>query len=93
MGNETLSLTLPVEDWLIIDATIDNTVAMASTDGDGSVAARGMEIRKAGWAATRAHPRHQDGWGGWPPRMTSSPWRCRKKRGGLWFRSCTAGSR
>ncbi|MDR6414938.1 hypothetical protein [Pseudarthrobacter sulfonivorans] len=68
MGNEALSLTMPVDDWLIIDATIDNTVAMASTDGDESVVAQGAEIRKAGWAATRAHPRHQDGWGGWPPK-------------------------
>ena len=67
MGNEPLSLTMLVDDWLFIDATIDNTVSIAATDGNDSVVRQGRGIREAGWAATRAHPRRHDGWGGWPP--------------------------
>lgn len=67
MGNEPLGMTLRVDDWLFIDATIDNTVAIAAVDGDETLVRQGTRIREAGWAATRAHPRNQDGWGGWPP--------------------------
>ncbi|MCO4237651.1 hypothetical protein [Pseudarthrobacter raffinosi] len=64
---DLLALTMSVEDWLFIDGTIDNTVAIAAVDGAETVVGQGHAIRAAGWAATRAHPRNKDGWGGWPP--------------------------
>lgn len=67
-GNpDLLALIMLVEDWLFIDGTIDNTVAIAAVDGPDSAVEQGHSIREAGWAATRAHPRNKDGWGGWPP--------------------------
>lgn len=66
-AEDLLALTMRVEDWLFIDGTIDNTVAIAAEDGADSVVEQGHAIREAGWAATRAHPRNKDGWGGWPP--------------------------
>ena len=61
------AVTVPVGDWLLIDATADNTVAVAAVDGDESVVAMGRLVREAGWAAGRAHPRNGEGPAGWPP--------------------------
>ncbi|TDL34046.1 hypothetical protein [Arthrobacter nitrophenolicus] len=60
-------LTLPVRDWLLIDATGDNTVSIADQNGDGSTSTQGQAVRQAGWAAAREHPRADQGWEGGPP--------------------------
>lgn len=62
-----IQITTPVKDWLIIDATIDNTVAVEAVGGDSHAVELGHHIREVGWAQTRQHPRRADGWGGWPP--------------------------
>lgn len=62
-----ITIAMLVEDWQIIDGTIDNTVVMAAADGDNRSVEKGQNIRWAGWEAARAHPRVEDGWGGWPP--------------------------
>lgn len=61
----------PVRDWTIIDATIDNTLAIAEQNGDESTAEQGHVICEAGWAASRRHPKAEQGWGGWPPHEAS----------------------
>lgn len=60
-------IAMRVEDWQIIDGTIDNTVVTAATNGDNNIAEQGQNVREAGWEAARAHPRVEHGWGGWPP--------------------------
>ncbi|MHA6668561.1 hypothetical protein ACX3O0_06785 [Homoserinimonas sp. A447] len=60
-------ITMQVRDWLIIDATIDNTIAMEAVGGDTNVVQLGRGIRQAGGAQARRHPRKADGWGSWPP--------------------------
>jgi len=62
-----IRITTQVRDWLIIDATIDNTVAIDAVGGDGNAVQLGHRIREVGWTQTRRHPRKADGWGGWPP--------------------------
>ena len=46
---------------------MDNTVAVETAGGDSHAAALGLHIREAGWALSRQHARHGEGWGGWPP--------------------------
>lgn len=58
---------MSVKDWQWLDATIDNTVAMAAVDGDDRAVEQGRRIRSAGWEAARVHPRSKAGWAGWPP--------------------------
>jgi hypothetical protein len=65
--NSQVRLSTTVQDWLIIDATMDNTVAVETAGGDSHAAVLGLHIREAGWAASRQHARHGEGWGGWPP--------------------------
>jgi hypothetical protein len=62
-----IQIATPVRDWLIIDATIDNTIAKEAVDGDSHTMELGQHIREVGWVQTRQHPRRADGWGGWPP--------------------------
>lgn len=62
-----MKIPLPVRDWLFIDASIDNTVAIAAQDGDERTAAEGYAIRETGWKAARGHPKAAEGFGGWPP--------------------------
>lgn len=64
---EPIVIRMRVEDWQIIDGTIDNTVALAAVDGDNRSVENGQNVRQAGWDAARIHPRVEDGWGGWPP--------------------------
>ena len=53
-AEDLLSVTMRVDDWLIIDATIDNTVAMDAVDGDESVVAQAREsAKRAGRQAVR----------------------------------------
>lgn len=61
-----MKITVTVKDWLLIDATINNTVTIASQDGD-SATASGHSIREVGWEASRSHPRAGQGPVGWPP--------------------------
>ncbi|GIG20638.1 hypothetical protein Cch01nite_13620 [Cellulomonas chitinilytica] len=60
-------ITMPVRDWQLIDATVDNTVAVAAVDGDDDRVATGRRVRRTGWAASAAHPHVDDGSLGWPP--------------------------
>ncbi|WP_247040617.1 hypothetical protein [Arthrobacter rhizosphaerae] len=62
-----LKMILSVHDWTLIDATMDNTVAIADQNGDESTADQGGIVRKTGWAAARHHPKADQGWEGWPP--------------------------
>ncbi|HEU4808506.1 MAG TPA: hypothetical protein VFT01_09600, partial [Homoserinimonas sp.] len=62
-----IQLTIQVRDWLIIDATIDNTVAIEAVGGDTNAVQLGHRIRAVGGAQARRHPGNTDGWGGWPP--------------------------
>ena len=64
---EPIVIAMRVEDWQIIDGTIDNTVAMAAVDGDNPSVENGQNVRQAGWDAARVHPRVEAGWGDWPP--------------------------
>ena len=66
MKSEVRPLTT-VPEWLVIDAAMDKTVAMESSGGDSGAAALGLHIREVGWAQSRQHIRHGEGWGGWPP--------------------------
>lgn len=61
-----MKITMPVKDWLLIDATIDNTDAIAAQDG-GATAALGHAIRESGWEASRSHLGAGQGPGDWPP--------------------------
>ncbi len=58
---------MPVSDWLLVDATIDNSVSDAAVDGDDPRVETGRRIRKAGWAAAASHPNREEGPAGWPP--------------------------
>ncbi|PTT60038.1 hypothetical protein [Arthrobacter sp. HMWF013] len=62
-----MKITMQVNEWLLIDATIDNTGAIASQNGDTATAASGHSIRVSGWEASRSHPRAGQGPVGWPP--------------------------
>ncbi|MEQ7736388.1 hypothetical protein [Escherichia coli] len=62
-----MKITIPVKDWLLIDATVDNTDAIAAQDGDTATAAFGHAIRESGWEASRSHARAGQGVVGWPP--------------------------
>lgn len=62
-----MKIALEVRDWLFIDATIDNTVAIAAQKADESTAEQGLAVRETGWAAARRDPRVDQGWAGWPP--------------------------
>lgn len=57
---------MTVKDWPLIDATIDNTVAIASQEGHTATAASGYSMREIGWEASRSHPRAGQGPVGWP---------------------------
>ena len=39
---------MPAKDWLIIDATIDNTVALKIVGGDSHAVELGLHIREVG---------------------------------------------
>lgn len=67
VAGASVILTLPVHDWPFIDATVNNTVAIAAQNGDESTAEQGLAVRETGWAAARRHPRVTQGWAGWPP--------------------------
>ncbi|MBT2549734.1 hypothetical protein [Arthrobacter sp. ISL-65] len=62
-----VEVSMSVKDWQWLDATIDNTVAMAAADGNDRAVEQGHRIRSTGWEAARIHPRSKDGWAGWPP--------------------------
>ncbi|QOD05669.1 hypothetical protein [Pseudarthrobacter sp. BIM B-2242] len=62
-----MRITMPVKDWLLIDATIDNTVAIAAQNGEAATAAHGNAIRESGWEASRSHAKAGQGPVGWPP--------------------------
>ena len=62
-----VEVSLGVEDWQWLDATIDNTGSIAAVDGDDRAVEQGRQIRAAVWEAARVHPRSMDGWSGWPP--------------------------
>lgn len=57
---------MKVKDWLLIDATIDNTVAIASQDWDSTTAESEHSVREIGWQASRSHPKAGQGPVGWP---------------------------
>ena len=50
-------MVVPVEDWQLIDGTIDNTVAVETVGGDAQSVELGLRIREVGWAQTRLHPK------------------------------------
>lgn len=58
---------MPVGDWLLIDATVDNSVSTAAVDGDDRRVEIGHRVRRAGWAAAASHPNREKGPAGWPP--------------------------
>jgi hypothetical protein len=62
-----VKITMPVKDWLLIDATIDNTDAIAAQNGEAATAAYGHAIRENGWEVCRSHPMAGQGPVGWPP--------------------------
>jgi hypothetical protein len=71
-----ISVELPARLWSTIDATVDNTIAMACVDGEEEVVRIGQKIRQAGW--------DQMPWvdGAWPPMdqvititLSGSQWR------------------
>ena len=62
-----MEIALPVRDWTFIDATIDNTVAVAAQSGELPTAAYGFALREAGWEAARNHPKSVQSAAGWPP--------------------------
>ncbi|KRC32934.1 MULTISPECIES: hypothetical protein [Oerskovia] len=62
-----MKVSTRVEDWQVIDGTLDNTVDIASEDGDAELCAVGLRIRQAGWEACAVHPHRGGGSVGWPP--------------------------
>lgn len=60
-------MILSVQDWTLIDAAMDNVVAIAEQNGDGSTAEQGRIVRRTGWVAAAHHPKADMGWEGWPP--------------------------
>lgn len=67
-----MKVTMAVKDWVLKDATVDNTVAIASQDGDAATAAFGHGIRESGWEASRSHDRAGQGVVGWPRQLNTS---------------------
>jgi hypothetical protein len=74
--DDMISVELPARLWSAIDATVDNTIAMAGVDGEEEVVRIGQKIRQAGW--------DQVPWvdGAWPPMdqiititLSGSQWR------------------
>jgi hypothetical protein len=62
-----LSMSMPLRDWLFIDAVMDNTRQSAIESFDDQVAARALAVREAGWAATGHITRPVSESGLWPP--------------------------
>lgn len=44
-----VQISMSVKDWQWLDATIDNSVVIASVDSDDRAADQGRRIRSAGW--------------------------------------------
>ncbi|MET4098167.1 membrane-bound lytic murein transglycosylase B [Agrococcus sp. UYP10] len=65
-------MQISVGSWLIIDAALDNAIAVAlQSDGDDAMVAHARALRERGWAAGEAHAQHDEGPVGWPPRSAS----------------------
>jgi hypothetical protein len=62
-----VEIALSVRDWTFIDATIDNTVAIAAQGGELPIASYGFVLREAGWEAVRNDSKSPQGTSGWPP--------------------------
>jgi hypothetical protein len=62
---EYRTLKIAVGDWQLIDAGIDNSVAIAVVDGDVVTAMSGAVVRDAGWRASFRHGGGRLG-GDWP---------------------------
>ena len=60
-------MVVPVDDWQLIDGTIDNAVAVEVVGGDHHSVELGMRIREVGWAQTRRHPKISGAAGGGLP--------------------------
>jgi hypothetical protein len=74
--DDMIIVELPARLWSAIDATVDNSIALAGVEGEEEVVRTGQEIRRAGW--------DQVPWvdGAWPPmdqiltiRLSGSQWR------------------
>lgn len=57
-------MTLPVSDWLQVDAVLDNEASRAN--GDDQVAELALSIRQTGWAQLPDWPTDQAGFATWP---------------------------
>ncbi|GAA3806032.1 hypothetical protein GCM10022226_27670 [Sphaerisporangium flaviroseum] len=53
--------------WLIIDAVIDNTIAIEVVDGDPGIVDLGDSIRHAGWEQVPDWPHDAEALKTWPP--------------------------
>lgn len=67
MTIENQSISMPLRDWLFVDAEMDNTGQNAIDDDDEDTATRASAIRKIGWDATGHITRPISEAGLWPP--------------------------
>lgn len=60
--------TIAVGAWLVLDAVLDNAIAVAVQSGESDdVIERASRLRERGWQASAAHPLSGRGSVGWPP--------------------------
>ncbi|MEU6745155.1 hypothetical protein ABZ914_02895 [Spirillospora sp. NPDC046719] len=57
-------MTLPVSDWLQVDAVLDNEASLGA--GDDQVAELALRIRETGWAQLPDWPTEPAGFTAWP---------------------------
>jgi len=64
--HETLAVSLPVADWVLIDGTLDNLAAVSGFS-DPPLPERVLAIRQVGWVQVPGWPDTGDTIDGWPP--------------------------
>lgn len=62
-----LPIALPLGDWLVADACVDNVVSLASEDLDYRSMSIGTRIRETGWSVTASILDAEQDSGRWPP--------------------------
>lgn len=65
--DQEVAISVPLGDWLFIDAAMDNAIQSARDTYDDAEADRGLRIRQAGWRATGHLTGPVFDSGVWPP--------------------------
>ncbi|MFJ4109028.1 hypothetical protein [Oerskovia enterophila] len=65
-ADDSIPLTLPTVDWLLIDGMLDNVAACERVGGDPRVEHAATSIRQAGWDQLPDWPSTVEGFSRWP---------------------------